>query len=83
MAATSLAATPSSGNSYDASPGPHTLMKVPRETHLPSPRDSKQMVSELRRAMRTGRDEYEELLADMRAQGIKPPPSAKSLSSMN
>eukprot|EP00961_Rhodomonas_salina_P166232 2239891-Rhodomonas_salina.1 len=41
------------------------------------------MVCELRCAMRTGRDEYEELLADMRVQGIKPPPSAKSLSSMN
>eukprot|EP00961_Rhodomonas_salina_P179564 2423184-Rhodomonas_salina.1 len=41
------------------------------------------MVCKLRRAMSTGRDEYEELLADMRGQGIEPPPSAKSLSSMN
>eukprot|EP00961_Rhodomonas_salina_P060607 813679-Rhodomonas_salina.1 len=82
MAATSLAATPSTGNGYDASPGPHSLTKVLRETHLPSPQDSKQMVRELHSSMSTGRDEYEELLADMRVQGIKPPPSAKSLSSM-
>eukprot|EP00961_Rhodomonas_salina_P092810 1249192-Rhodomonas_salina.1 len=40
-------------------------------------------MADLCSAIRTGRDEYKELLEDMCSQGIEPPPSAQALSSMN
>eukprot|EP00961_Rhodomonas_salina_P046323 621724-Rhodomonas_salina.2 len=40
-------------------------------------------MADLCSAIRTGHDEYKELLEDMCSQGIKPPPSARALSSMN
>lgn len=54
-----------------------------RHTHLPAPKEAQAILAEMRRLMRKGREEYEEYLAELEAQGISLPPFASALSSVN